>query len=1354
VAAITAESAGAVIVDVTLDDPPLAAVSVSYRTLPGSATAGVDYRPAAGTLTFAARETQQRFRIELIQDGVDEEPETLRIELHSPAGLIIAQPNPITATIADSTDAPAISFARVVVRVGEAGGTVSLPVELSKASGVDVSVPYSLGGSASPADHRLRPGTLIIPAGSTSALLRIPIVDDLVDEDDETLVVTLGTPTNATMAAPSVATLTIVDNETAGVLVAPLQLAFDEEGGAGSYTLRLNSQPTADVRIDLSAIVTGGGRYNIAPSTLTFTPGNWRLPQTVTVRAVDDQMDQGASYGGTIRHAVSSADPKYNALAVATVGVIIGDAVDAAGVAISQPTVAVSEGGATATYTVRLTSQPTQPVSVLVRGDAQVQIDRGIGPPADAATLTFDGANWNLPQTVRVTAIDDRVDEQEPHSGKVTHVVTSADPLYNRIAAAAVAVRITDNDSAAVRVSGLTFLPPTPPDNSNAIREAGGQATYTLVLDSQPTAPVTVTLEPSSRITVAPPTQTQTNTLTFTSTNWNLPQTVTITAVDDFVDRGDVYDETVDHTVASADPFYNPAPVLAATNPPQPAVIRVTVRDDDEAGLAVTPQTLTVAEGGPGATYGLRLSSQPTATVTVSIAQSGAPLTINPATLTFTAQDWNIAKTITVTVEDDAIQLPPRAATISHSAASADQYYRIAAGPALPVTVNDDDEAEIRVMEQALTVEEGGPGATYGVKLATQPTADVTITMAPSGTPLIIAPATLTFTTQNWDTAQIVTVTVEDDAIQLPPRAATISHSAASDDPYYRIAAGPALAVTVNDDDVAGIVLRPNAVELVEGGPDVAYGVYLNSRPARTVTVTLSPDPQITADPPALTFTPERWNIPQQVTLRSPFDGIAQGTRTTRVGHRATSAGDPFYNGAVATLAATIVEPITVQVSDAGPVDEGDGAGPANQLIFTVSLSRAPAGPVRVSYTTADGTALAGSDYQATAATLVFSAGQTTLQVPVAVIGDTLFEANEQLYLRLASPAPDVDPLRIVDGEGVGSIRDDDPAPTTRTDFFQTAGPNWNANSWNVYATPPNNGYSYVRIDVPCGSSGIEVRFELTSPGLDGAEGDRVRGEADRTVFELHHMPEGWSYAEGLPGPSAPTTVASNTYPGSAGSLYAAPLPAGCGIYFLRAETSDNDTNGWGLRVGYGDTLASDLDVVGGSGDEIYVGLQQATARLAPSACLTLFEFVRPGLPSVTFHNYDLDGPRGNVRYYPPSAAYDPQGRAGGIAGTASQDGQWNNGTATERGGDVIATPEAGWWRIVTCNLGAGENHFVQEGQTDAPAYFIQPAGTWAPATLADTAAAFTSAPSSAAGRRLARATPPSARPRRPALPV
>jgi hypothetical protein len=91
-------------------------------------------------------------------------------------------------------------------------------------------------------------------------------------------------------------------------------------------------------------------------------------------------------------------------------------------------------------------------------------------------------------------------------------------------------------------------------------------------------------------------------------------------------------------------------------------------------------------------------------------------------------------------------------------------------------------------------------------------------------------------------------------------------------------------------------------------------------------------------------------------------------------------------------------------------------------MYFTVTISP-PDGNASVHFATADGTALAGSDYNAKTGTLKFGRNQTTARIKIAVRADTLVEPTETMWVILSAPKNCV----IGDGFGMGSILDRPP---------------------------------------------------------------------------------------------------------------------------------------------------------------------------------------------------------------------------------------------------------------------------------------------------------------------------------------
>ena len=147
------------------------------------------------------------------------------------------------------------------------------------------------------------------------------------------------------------------------------------------------------------------------------------------------------------------------------------------------------------------------------------------------------------------------------------------------------------------------------------------------------------------------------------------------------------------------------------------------------------------------------------------------------------------------------------------------------------------------------------------------------------------------------------------------------------------------------------------------------------------------------------------------------------------------SAGDDLVDSANQKLS----------INDVTADPEGD-SGTSN-AVFTVSLAEATVQTVTVDFATADGTAKAGVDYQTTAGTLTFAAGQIVQTISVPVIGDTVFEPDETFFVNLSNPTNSP----IADGQGQATIVDDDATPISIDDV--TVNPEGDTGSTNAVFT-------------------------------------------------------------------------------------------------------------------------------------------------------------------------------------------------------------------------------------------------------------------------------------------------------------
>ena len=498
----------------------------------------------------------------------------------------------------------------------------------------------------------------------------------------------------------------------------------------------------------------------------------------MTVTGVNDDLDDGDIAYSIVTAGATSADGVYNGIDPADVSVTNTDN-DASGITVSTISGPTTEAGGTATFTVVLNAEPTANVTV---GLSTSDATEGTVLPA---SLTFTSATWNVAQTVTVTGVNDDLDDGDIAYSIVTAGATSADGVYNGIDPADVSVTNTDNDASGITVSTI----------SGPTTEAGGTATFTVVLNAEPTANVTVGLSTSDATegTVLPAS------LTFTSANWNTAQTVTVTGVNDDLDDGDIAYSIVTAAATSADGVYNGI---------DPADVSVTNTDNDASGITVSTISGPTTEAGGTATFTVVLNAEPTANVTVGLSTSDATEgTVLPASLTFTSATWNVAQTVTVTgVNDDLDDGDIAYSVVTAAATSADGVYNGIDPADVSVTNTDNDASGITVSTISGPTTEAGGTATFTVVLNAEPTADVTVGLSTSdATEGTVLPASLTFTSANWNTAQTVTVTgVNDDLDDGDIAYSIVTAAATSADGVYNGIDPADVSVTNTDNDASG----------------------------------------------------------------------------------------------------------------------------------------------------------------------------------------------------------------------------------------------------------------------------------------------------------------------------------------------------------------------------------------------------------------------------------------------------------------------------------------------------------------------------------------------------------------------
>jgi hypothetical protein len=234
--------------------------------------------------------------------------------------------------------------------------------------------------------------------------------------------------------------VTNTDNDTAGtagITVNPTSgLTTTETGGTATFTVVLNSRPTANVIIPLSSSDITEGR--LTTSSLTFTPNNGMTPQTVTVTGWNDAIVDGNIAYTIVTGAASSTDTNYNGLNAADVSVTNTDD-DTAGITVNPTSgLVTTEAGGTATFTVVLNSLPTANVTIPLSSSDTTE---GTVSPT---SLTFTPTNGKTPRTVTVRGVNDAVVDGNIAYTIVTGAATSTDTNYNGVNPADVSVTNTE----------------------------------------------------------------------------------------------------------------------------------------------------------------------------------------------------------------------------------------------------------------------------------------------------------------------------------------------------------------------------------------------------------------------------------------------------------------------------------------------------------------------------------------------------------------------------------------------------------------------------------------------------------------------------------------------------------------------------------------------------------------------------------------------------------------------------------------------------------------------------------------------------------------------------------------------
>ncbi len=919
-------------VTASLDRPSSEETTVTVSSAAVSPAVAGDYTQTGTSLTIAAGATTSTGTVTLasVDNETDAPDKTVTVSATaSNTQGIAGNPAAVTLTIQDDDPAPTVTLSLSDDSISELDGTTTVSGSLNHPSSEATVVTIA----ASANNYTVSAGgVLTIAAGAITGTGTVTLtpVDNTTDAPDNELTVNATAVNTQGIEQPAGVALTIEDDDPAPTVTLSLSAAaIAEETGSAMVTARLSHPSSEDTSV---VVATAAGdpkaaEFVLTNATLTIVAGTTESSTSATVTPTDnnvDAPDQSVTVSATASNTQGIAgDPESLTLTIT-------DDEDAPGVTLGLSAAAITEEEGSTTVTAQLSHPSSEDTTVTVT--ATVTATEPAVPEDIVQTgtlLTIPAGTTDSTGTVTVSGVPNFVDAPDK-------TATVAGTALNTQGIAgnpeSVTLTITDDD-----VRGFTFDPEAltvPEDETTA-------NAFSIVLTSQPTENLNIALRLSGSdelrfLQRSSGGNRRVFNIRFTTENWNVPQFVTVNTADDTDAANDVWRLELqgrDGDYAGHTDYYT-----------------ITVVDDERKaeGILLTVNRGAVVEDGGAVTINLKATIDGTPRVTatpVSVTISGdtaaeTDFAVSSSTFTMTipANADSVDRDFTLTPAPDRLDEDDETISITGTTtATVEGTTTVLTVSPASVTITDDDRRGVTVSPRTLDVRENG-SATYTVVLDSQPTGDVNVSASVSGAGLSISPSSLTFTTEDWNVRQTVTVSAEDDA-DTADGSGTVTHTVTGAD--YAAVTASTVALRTRDDDGVGVRASTQLLDVPESGESI-YTIVLDARPATTVTVSpsVTGDPDVTVTPPTLVFTTQNWNVPQEVTVKAEDDGDGRDDAAT-VSHT------------VSGVATRTVDRVQVEVHDD---DEASTA-----IVLTVSPPEVPedGGSHRVTVTAAfDGAAL------------------------------------------------------------------------------------------------------------------------------------------------------------------------------------------------------------------------------------------------------------------------------------------------------------------------------------------------------------------------------------------------------------
>ena len=932
-----------------------------------------------------------------------------------------------------NNDNPVVTLLLTPQMISENSGVSTVTAMVSLASSEAFTVTVS-AGALSPAvagDFVLAGTTLSFAANATKSTgdVTITAVDNAVDAPDKMVRVS-GTVSLTGADPPTGVTLIITDDESSTdppetespvvtLLLTPQMIS--EDGGVSTVTAMVSpaSSEAFTVTVSASAVSpTVAGDFVLAGTTLSFAANATKSTGDVTITAVDnavDAPDKMVRVSGTV--SLSEVDPPTGVTLIITDDESSTDPPETESpvVTLLLTPQMISEDGGVSTVTAIVSPASADAFTVMVSAKSVSPAVAGDFMLA-GTTLSFAANATKSTGAVTITAVDNAVDAPDKMvrvSGTVS--LTGVD------APTGVTLIITDDESSTdppeteSPVITLMLIP-------QMISENGGVSTVTATVSPVSSKAFTVMVSAAAvSPAVAGDFMLAGITLSFAANATKSTGDVTITAVDNAVD--------------APDKMVRVSGTVSLTGADAPTDVTLIITDEESppaVTLMLTPQMISEDGGFSTVTATVSPASSEAFTVTVSASAVSPALEgdfmLTGTTLSFAANATESTGAVTITAVDNAIDAPDKmvrvSGTVSLTGADAPTDVTL-------IIIDEESSPVVTLMLTPQMISEDGGVSTVTATVSPASSEAFTVMVSTAAiSPAVagdfmLSGTTLSFAVNATKSTGEVTITAVDNAVDSPDKKVRISGTVS----LSEADAPTDVTLIITDEEsspVVTLMLTPQMISEDGGVSTVTASVSPASSAAITVMVSATAvSPALAGDfmlaGTTLSFAANATKSTGAVTITAVDNTVDAPDKMVRV------SGTVSLTGADAPMDVTLYItdedlPLELGIADATGSESG---GP---LVFEVSLSRLTEEEVTVDYTTVDGTATAGVDYQAVMGTLTISAGMNRGQIEVKPLPDVLNEEDESFMIVLSNASGAI----LVDGEATGLITGNDDRVTVQ----------------------------------------------------------------------------------------------------------------------------------------------------------------------------------------------------------------------------------------------------------------------------------------------------------------------------------